>query len=59
MFELPEQAAGDRLSFAATELSYGEFTERTSFSLNSDNFFVPNNAVTQGFRLAGWRPGDR
>ena len=39
--------------------SYGEFTERASFSLNSDNFFVPNNAITQGFRLAGWQPGQR
>ena len=29
--------------------SYGEFKERASFSLNSDNFFVPNNATTQGF----------
>jgi iron complex outermembrane receptor protein len=41
--------------------SYGEFTERSSFSLNSDNYFVPNTAVTQGaaFRTAGWQPGQR
>ena len=39
--------------------SYGEFQERTSFSLNSDNFFVPNNATTQAFTAAGWQPGAR
>ena len=37
--------------------SYGEFTEHTSFSLNSDNFFVPNNPVTQSLVPRGIRPG--
>ncbi|MBU6266099.1 MAG: TonB-dependent receptor [Sphingomonadales bacterium] len=38
-------------------VSYGQFTERTSFSLNSDNFFVPNNALTQSLVSRGIRPG--
>jgi len=39
--------------------SYGQFTERTSFSLNSDNFFVPNTAYAQTLRLRGVQPGAR
>jgi iron complex outermembrane recepter protein len=41
-------------------ISYGEYRERAAFSLYSDNFFVPNTAVTQFFAgRGGPLPGQR
>jgi iron complex outermembrane receptor protein len=41
-------------------VSYGEYREQSQFQLYSDNFFIPNTAVTQFFASRGGpRPGSR
>lgn len=51
--------ASDTLTLKNT-VSYGEYREASAFQLYSDNFFVPNTAVTRGLAAQGaLAPGQR